>query len=65
MTLPYERTRSVIQTENFLKKLLTTPRVPKWIRDEARWCLRHYPSSCHFDMNQDRSQFSDSKCEFL
>jgi hypothetical protein len=47
MTLPDERFRSVLKTEEFLESLLDpkkTPRVPKDIRQQARWCLRHYPS---------------------
>ena len=48
MTLPDERYRAVVQTEKFLREILTTPRVPKNIKDQARWCLRHYPS--HWDM---------------
>jgi len=43
MTLPDERYRAVIQTEKFLKEILSTPRVPKAIKDRARSCLRHYP----------------------
>lgn len=44
MTLPDERYRAVVQTRKFLQELLTTPRVPKAVKDHARWCLRHYPS---------------------
>jgi hypothetical protein len=44
MTLPDERYRAVVQTERFLKEILSTPRVPKVIKDRARSCLRHYPS---------------------
>jgi hypothetical protein len=44
MTLPDERFRAVMQTEKLLKEILTTPRVPKSIRDGARYCLRHYPN---------------------
>lgn len=47
MTLPDERFRAVIQTKNFLAELLDpakTPRIPKRIREQAGWCLRHYPS---------------------
>jgi hypothetical protein len=47
MTLPDERFRSIQKTEEFLESLLDpkkTPRVPKDIRQQARWCLRHYPS---------------------
>ena len=50
MTLPDERYRAVVQTQRFLLKLLTTPRIPKAVKDEARWCLRHYPSD--WDMKQ-------------
>jgi hypothetical protein len=44
MTLPDERYRAVVQTEKFLQEILSTPRIPKSIKDSARWCLRHYPS---------------------
>jgi hypothetical protein len=50
MTLPDERYRAVIQTEKFLKEILSTPRVPKAIKDRARSCLRHYPND--WDMNR-------------
>jgi len=48
MTLPDERYRAVVQTQKFLLEILSTPRVPKKIKDDARWCLRHYPSE--YDM---------------
>ena len=44
MTLPDERYRAVVQTKKFLEELLATPRIPKKIKDDARWCLRHYPN---------------------
>lgn len=44
MTLPDERYRAVLQTKKFLEGLLITPRLPKAVKDNARWCLRHYPS---------------------
>ena len=53
MTLPDERYRAVIKTEEFLRDLCDpkkTPRVPKDIRQTARWCLRHYPNT--WDMEQ-------------
>jgi hypothetical protein len=50
MTLPDERYRAVVQTEKFLREILTTPRVPKAIKDQARYCLRHYPSE--YDMKK-------------
>lgn len=52
MTVPVERTNSVIWTEEFLLDLCNpqkTPRVPKAIRERARRMLRHYPSK--FDMD--------------
>jgi hypothetical protein len=48
MTLPDERYRAVVQTQKFLLEILSTPRVPKAIKDNARYCLRHYPSE--YDM---------------
>ena len=50
MTLPYERTRSVEITDRFLTKLLTQPRVPQWIREQARTCGRHFPMK--YDMER-------------
>jgi hypothetical protein len=47
MTLPYERTRAVVQTEEFLNDLINpekTPKVPKEIRKQAYFLLRHYPN---------------------
>lgn len=52
MTLPYERTRAVVNTHDFLLELLNpklTPRVPREIREQAHHLLRHYPSE--YDMN--------------
>lgn len=48
--MPDERYRAVVQTQKFLQELLSTPRIPKAIKDNARWCLRHYPSE--WDMQQ-------------
>jgi hypothetical protein len=44
MTLPDERYRAVVKTQEFLVEILNTPRVPKSIKDSARYCLRHYPN---------------------
>lgn len=52
MTVPIERTNAVKMTADFLRDLCDpkkTQRVPKWIRREAHYCLRHYPS--HFEMD--------------
>lgn len=44
MTLPYERTRAVVQTRGFLNELRVDTSVPEPIRQEARRLLRHYPT---------------------
>lgn len=47
MTIPYERTRALIETRELLKRLQDpqeTPRVPRWLREEARQLLRHFPT---------------------
>lgn len=47
MTIPFERTRALVETKQFLKELIdpsATPRVPKTVREIARKLLRHYPS---------------------
>lgn len=46
MTLPRERKNAVDRTRDFLKDLLdpkATPRVPRYIREQAYRCLKHYP----------------------
>jgi hypothetical protein len=46
MTLPSERTRAVLNAQNFLRDMLdpaVTPRIPRDIRKQAYNCLRHYP----------------------
>jgi hypothetical protein len=57
MTVPYERTNAVINTEQFLYDLCDskkTPRVPKSVRQEAHRLLRHYPSQYEMNMIADR-----------
>ena len=47
MTIPYERTRALIETKSFLLNFVDTrrlPRVPKSVRQHAEYLLRHYPS---------------------
>ena len=47
MTMPFERTRAVVNTEGFLRNLsdkAVTPGLPKAIRETAKRLLRHYPS---------------------
>ena len=53
MTVPYERTIAVLNTQKFLRELLDpakTPRVPKKVRNTARWLLRHYPSPMELEI---------------
>ncbi len=53
MTLPDERYRSLVQTKKFLMELLSphmTPRVPKNIRRQASWLLRHWPDDYHLEL---------------
>ena len=52
MTLPDERTRAVLHTEQFLHSLLDpklTPRVPRDVRKQALRCLRHYPAAYYIE----------------
>lgn len=48
MTLPDERYAAVLRTRQFLMDICSpskTPRVPKDVRQQALWCLRHYPDT--------------------
>jgi hypothetical protein len=52
MTLPCERYNALKSTEQFLVDLLDpkkTPRVPKAVRQQAYYCLRHFPGGFHLD----------------
>lgn len=52
MTIPCERQRSLRYARDFLRDLLDpkkTPRVPKAIRREAYYRLKHYPWDTHID----------------
>ena len=42
LTLPRERTRSVIKTEEFLRELARNTELPQDIRSYAKSLLRHY-----------------------
>lgn len=46
MSLPFERSLALANTRQFLLDLLDpakTPKVPRQIRKQAYWCLKHYP----------------------
>lgn len=45
MTMPHERTRSVIETRKFLEELRLRDDIPASVRKDAIWCLRHYPTA--------------------
>ncbi|MEW3863799.1 BPSL0761 family protein, partial [Pseudomonas aeruginosa] len=45
LTLPYERTRAIIKTEEFLRELSRHAGLPQDIRSYAKSLLRHYPSA--------------------
>lgn len=50
MTMPGERYNALIGARDFLVSLLDpkqTPRVPKYIRREAYYQLKHYPSELY------------------
>ena len=43
MTMPYERFRAINNTREWLLVNLTNTKLPKYIREEMRSLLRHYP----------------------
>lgn len=48
MTMPDERYRAMVEGLKLIEDLLiptVTPRVPREIRERARWIMRHYPNS--------------------
>jgi hypothetical protein len=53
VTIPYERTRAILQTKAFLEALqdpVKTPGVPEQMRAWALELLRHYPDSWLIEM---------------
>lgn len=58
MTLPDERYRAVNRTRQLLLNLINpshTPRVSKLIREEAKSCLRHFPTTYDMQIASDRA----------
>jgi hypothetical protein len=52
MTIPYERTRAVLQTRELLEKLATgAPIDPDSLRRQAQALLRHFPEPFHIDLS--------------
>ena len=57
MTIPMERTYAVISAREFLRRLLDpteTPRVPRKVRTEAYWVLRHFPATYELNATADK-----------
>jgi hypothetical protein len=56
MTTPHQRTRSVLQTRDFLVKLLEEVfvQVPTQVQDEARRLLFHFPEPWHLARAHER-----------
>lgn len=44
MTMPYERTRCVVQTHDFLMDLFLDTELPERIRRDAHFLLHHFPT---------------------
>ncbi len=64
MTTPLERTRSVIQTKDFLMELIMDLDLPKKVREEAKCLLRHFPDKHHFgDDTEDFASYRTLKKE--
>ncbi len=67
MTLPYERTRAVINAREFLFRLSTPyiengiKKIPAAVRDEARRLLRHYPGVV--DLKYAKDSFSADEAD--
>lgn len=58
MTLPFERKNSLHMAAAFLRKLLDpkqTPKVPKGVRQQAYWCIRHYPHEYEIERLAERA----------
>ena len=53
MTIPYERTRALIETKLFLLNLVDKeqlPHIPDSVRQHADYLLRHYPSYADIEL---------------
>lgn len=44
MTMPFERTRCIVQTHAFLTELASDTEVPERVRKDAQFLLRHFPT---------------------
>ena len=61
MTLPSQRTRSVLSTRDFLLRVMSPhlpdsyKRIPRPVREEARRLLRHYPGVVDLSLAGERA----------
>lgn len=58
MSLPDEKYRALIQAREFMRTLLdpkATPRVPKAVRTQAYYRLKHYPNIYEIELLAERS----------
>jgi len=60
MTTPHERTRSVIQTRDFLIELSRDTSLPDRLRRDAKFLLRHYPDKSHMALASLMGEQTDS-----
>ena len=54
MTIPFERTRALILTKEFLEAMLDpkqTPRTARWMRGKAKSLLKHYPGLADIELS--------------
>lgn len=53
MTIPYERTLSVLRTRDLLLELAYAPtsRSKRTLRDHAKSLLKHYPDEYHLEVS--------------
>jgi hypothetical protein len=50
VTTPYERTRAVMDTRDFLRELQCNAAVRTELREQARKLLRHYPTPANIQL---------------
>ena len=60
MTTPHERTRSVIQTRDFLIELSRDTSLPARLRRDAKFLLRHYPDKSDMALAGLKGEQTDS-----
>jgi hypothetical protein len=61
VTIPFERTRAIVETKLFLLELMdprVTPRVPHALRGKAKSLLKHFPT--YADIEQAHKALPDT-----